>query len=145
MEIRTTEALKLLEVSPAVWRAAMDKGLYTCAPPALNGKRIWGTDDLVCLSWYDALCDTGMQRPLAGAMAAELSKAMARQPTATEFNVYAWEKDEERGGLSIGSEPPPDAPDAQVILVVPVAQWRRNVCAAVENFYARRAARSARR
>jgi hypothetical protein len=77
-------------------------------------------------------------------MAAELSKAIARQPDAVEFNVYAWERDEERGGVAIGSAPPLDAPNARLILVVPLALWRSNVRAAIENFYARRAARHGR-
>lgn len=140
----TSEALKILKVSTSDWRTAKDKGIYTCAPPARNGKRAWTADDLLCLSWFDALCASGMPRPLAGGMAAELSKAIARQPDATEFNVYAWERDEERGGLSIGSEPPPDAPNARLILVVPLAQWRSNVLAAIENFYAGRGARRGR-
>src|SRR5262249_53324557 len=113
-------ALKNLRVSPSDWRSAKDKGLYTCAPPAPDGRRTWTLDDLVCLAWYDALCATGMPRPLAGAMAAKLSEAIANEPSTTQFNVYAWERDEERGGLAVGSERPLDAPNAQVILVVPV-------------------------
>jgi hypothetical protein len=144
VEVGTSVALKILRVSPSDWRSAKDKGLYTCAPPTRNGKRTWTLDDLVCLAWYDALCATGMPRPLAGGMADELSKAIARQPSAPWFNVYAWERDGERGGLSIGSEPPSDAPNAQMILVVPVTQWRCNVRAAVKNFYDRRDARARR-
>ena len=136
----TSEALRITKVRVSDWRAAVDRGFYKCAPPTQNGRRTWTLDDLVCLAWYDALRAMNMPRPLAGAMAAELLMAIARQPDATEFNVYAWERDEERGGLSIGSEPPPDAPNAQLILVVPLAQWRSNVRAAIENFYARRAA-----
>jgi len=143
--IETPDALKIAGVDQRVWRAAMDKGHYTCAPPAVGNKRVWTVESMMCLTWFDALCKGGMPRPLAGEMAGALSAAIAREPDAKELQVWAWERDEERGGLWIGTQPPAEAPSAQVIFVVPVSTWRSNVAVAIDNFYRRRAARKGNR
>ena len=78
VEILTAEALKITRVSQSNWRTSIDKGLYACAPLTVDGRREWDVDSLVCLAWYDALVKAGMKRAMAGRMAAELTKAIAR-------------------------------------------------------------------
>jgi hypothetical protein len=94
----------------------------------------------VVLAWCDAVIASGMKRTLAASAAAELAKAIERHPRTKSFNVYAWERDLQRGGLSIGTQPPAEAPNAKVIFEVPVEDWRRNVDAAIASFYARKGA-----
>jgi len=143
-QIATPNALKITRVSPGEWRSSIDKGYYKCAPPAAASNRYWGIDDLVCLTWFDALCTSGAKRSLAGDLAAGLAKAMKAEPKAASFNVYALEVDEQQGELMFRTEPP-DNSRAQLIFVAPVAQWRANVRAAVEGYYQRKAARHAKR
>jgi len=145
VEILTAEALKITRVSQSNWRTSIDKGLYACAPPTVDGRREWDVDSLVCLAWYDALVKAGMKRAMAGGMAAELTKAIARDRGAESFNVYAWERDQRHGGLSIGTEPPDEAPSAQLILVMPLAAWRNNIRTAIGHYFQRRAERDAKR
>jgi hypothetical protein len=145
-QINTPEALKITGASEANFRRATDLGTYTCAPPVVGGRRHWELDDLLCLTWFNALCTGGMKRPMAGELAALLQQALKQQPTATSFDVVVWEEEFERGRLAIGTEPPADAPtSAQVIFTIPVKQWRKNIAAAVKDFDRRRAAHHAKR
>lgn len=143
-EILTADALKITRVSQSHWRTSIDKALYVCAPPTVNGRREWNVDSLVCLAWYDSLVRVGMKRVIAGTMAAELNRAIARNPSTESFNVYAW-GDREHSGLSVGNEPPDEAPSAQVIFVMPLATWRNNIRAAIVHYLQRRAERDANR
>jgi hypothetical protein len=135
-QIETADALRIAGISNNAYRVAIDKGCYRCAPPAVRGRRIWDVDELVVLAWFAALVKGGMKRNMAGGMAGELSKAIARDPAADEFNVFMWE-DSEQGRMAVGREPPAEAPDAQNILVIPLAELRIKVRAAIENFQQR--------
>jgi hypothetical protein len=136
--IETADALRIAAISHHAYRVAIDKGSYKCAPPAVRGRRVWDIDELVVLAWFSALVKGGMKRNMAGGMAGELSKAIARDPAANEFNVFMWEdQGAQQGKLAIGREPPDEAPDAQIVLAIPLAELRLKVRAAAENFQRR--------
>src|SRR5690242_18407602 len=109
-QINTPEALKITGASEANFRRATDLGMYACAPPVVGGQRHWELDNLLCLTWFNALCIGGMKRPMAGELAAVLLGALKQQPNATSFDVFVWEEEFERGRLAIGTELPADAP-----------------------------------
>lgn len=141
--IETPDALKIIGMSSGLWRDLVDQGNYTCAPRTIDGRRAWTIDELVCLSWADALITSGMKQPMAGACAAGLADAMQRHKQARSFNVYAIERDGERGELIFCADASHD-PAAQHVFTVPVAQWRAKIRKARDNFYRRKAVRNAR-
>jgi hypothetical protein len=147
-EIDTAAALAITRANHRIWRQAMDKQHYVCAPPATGIKRAWALADLITLRWFDSLCLTGMPGRLAGSLAGELAKAL-RDPVLSQAEVlyaFAWaDEDGERGHLAIGTEPPAHAPRASVIADLPVRRWRGEMEAAIEDYRSRQARRDAKR
>jgi hypothetical protein len=95
---------------------------------------------MVLLAWHRALCKSGFKAPMAGGLTALLKEAIAVHPDVEDFSVYAWE-DGSLGRMAVGTAPPAEAPHAEVIMVVPLAQWRAKVRAAVEAYQPKAARR----
>lgn len=130
----TSEALAVARVSHEEWRSGVNRGVYRCAPPTSGprGPRAWSVDAVVVFVWYCELVKAGMKRTMAGELAELLTTAVERKPRASSFNVYCWEDPPGlTGHLAVGTESPAAAPDAAVIMTIPLAAWRRNVALAL--------------
>lgn len=140
--ITTPDALAICGVSKRDWRMSQSRQDFPCAPRADNQKRrTWDLDHLVLLSWYDALCRSGISRPMAGTFAIGLRKAMRDHPHALRFSLYLAERENGMATLTFSSEDEAPGPGA-FVMVIAVDLLRTNVEAAVSNFFAREAGRS---
>ena len=140
-DIGTADALKIVGITTNRFRTVMDTRAFAdAAPPAVGPRRMWDVDSLVVLAWFDALVASGMPTTYAGRVAGQLRKAMAAEPRARLFNVYCWlAHDQEQ--LAVSVEAPVEAPPSiEPIMQIPLESWRRNVIAAVDNYYARASA-----
>jgi hypothetical protein len=137
----TEDVLKIAGMTMQDYRDAVDRCGYTAPPLVSYARRVWDADDLLCLVWFDALVkQSKAPKTHAGQLASGLRAALQRDPHARKLNLYGWTVGED-ARCCFARQRPADAPDAQVILEVPVHWWRANVAAAVDSFYEREAGR----
>jgi hypothetical protein len=138
----TKDALRIIGMKPASFRMAMEKRGYPAAPPVTGyNRRDWDGDDLLCLTWFDAMVKQGAPRSLAGQLAAHLREALRSDPRAKKLRVYQWQSGATEGRMRIAREPPAEHPNAAVLMEIPIDHWRANVATCVANFYQREAGR----